>query len=208
MTMGLRLCPHCDCQYDRCVNGKHCPLCDGIIERGMRKCPACKQIFKQCVKADGKVYCPNYPACGVELYFPNSTRLRGQTVLAADKDCAQAIVVRLEQHISNRNALIFVYDGSERNGELVHAYALLDRSKTFLKRNNSSMSPHDFTLEVIEQVLGDKYWSEKLVTLRQLRNDISKIAMELYRQKKLNDKINVAHKVSSIDFRPFELAWD
>jgi hypothetical protein len=213
MATRFRVCPHCKGKFDRRTEGK-CPLCmQDVSCYSERQCPACQFYFRMSKRIDGKPHCPN-PDCRVELYYPQGKTMLGQTILAADKDTSVKVVEMLEQHISIRNInligepVVFVFEGSERNIEIKHAYALLDRSKTFLKRNNCDWSPHEFTIEVMEHILADKWYAENLVTLKQLRNDISKIGMDVYRVKKRNARINESQRQTYIDYKAFIPAWD
>lgn len=208
----FRVCPHCKGTFDRKHEGK-CPHCETVLAQSTRQCPSCEHVFSRCKSENNhpsghrRKLCPN---CGLELYYPQSIRMRGQTILMADKEAASLIVEIVEEHISHREQVIFVYDGNERNVEIIHAYALIDRSKTFLKRQNNDLglSAHTFTVELVQAVLKDRYWRENLVSLRQLRNDISKIAVDLFRQKKLNYTINEAQKQTYVNYQAFSAVWD
>lgn len=208
MPNQFKICPHCEGKFERKIDGK-CPLCSREVKTKQRRCPACSVVFERCLKEGNKRFCPE---CGVELFYPTGIKMRGQTILAADKETAEIIVSILEDHISHRSNTVFAFEFSERPAELVHAYALIDRSKVYLKKQNGvDVSAHEFTIELIKEVLKDSWWAEHLNSLAMVRNHIGKFAQELYARKKLNNAINGAHKSTFIDyglFQPREVVWN
>lgn len=208
--MSAKMCPHCDRGYDRTIDRK-CPHCEKQIKIGSRKCPACTEIF-QLSKSKNRLLNnqPHCPKCGIRLHFP-SGKLNGQTMLYADKECAETIVRLVEEVISSRGNILFEFEpGGERSAELVHAYALLDRSKTFLRKqqNDLGLSPHAFTVELVKLVLADPFWKDNLKSLAMIRNNIGRYAQDLFRDKKLRFEQNEARAMTFVDYSVLTPTWN
>lgn len=76
---------------------------------------------------------------------------------------------------------------SEKSAELVHAYALVERSRKFLllQPDNLDLTPDCFIAEVLEVMLHDEFWSS-ITSLVMIRNKVGAFAQELFREKKEN----------------------
>lgn len=159
-----------------------------------RICPQCGNCFSRSKKVLGIRHCP---ACSIALYYPSGKR-SGQTLLWSDKECADKLVRTLEKHISKKNDLIYEDDDgnviygfgfgfSEKSVELVHAYALVERSRDFLNAvpDNLGLTPDCFIAEVFEVLLKDAYYSD-ITSLVRVRNSISDVALKLFKHKKLD----------------------
>lgn len=148
-----------------------------------RICPQCGNCFSRSKKVLGIRHCP---ACSIALYYPSGKR-SGQTLLWSDKECADKLVKTLEQHISQKNNLIFRFEMSEKSAELVHAYALVERSRNFLnlQPDNLGLTPDCFIAEVLEVMLKDSFWST-ITSLVMVRNSVGSVALTLFKHKKLD----------------------
>ena len=200
-------CTSCnqESDYSIKIDNKFC--CPHCSEEKSRVCPACNQKFKRAKSKDNKRFCPH---CKVEIYYPRG-RLNGKTILAIDKETSEKIVRLLEEDISKKDEVVFTFEHGERTVQLVHAYALLDRSKTFLSKQQDDLglNPHEFILEVVQEVLEDKFWSSiELGSLAMFRNHVGKFAQDLFRKKKLDRTINEARKAAIVDYNGFKPVWN
>lgn len=187
MKNKLKECPACHKPFMHRIENK-CPHCEVELDQQRkvsRTCPSCGHSFKQSKRVNNIPHCPK---CQTPLYFPTG-RMQGQTLLQRDKDTCQQIVTIVEEHIGKREKCEYVFEGSERNAQITHAYALLDRSKTFFRRNNEkNLDPHDFTIDLLKRVLKDGWWGQNLKSLAQIRSSVGQFALELYKQKRSEAK--------------------
>ncbi len=147
-----------------------------------RTCPQCGNPFSRSRKIAGIRHCP---VCSIGLYYPSGKRA-GQTLLLSDKECADRLVKILESHISQKNNLVFRFELSEKSVELLHAYALVERSRRFLslQPDNLGLTPDCFIAEVLEVILRDEFWSG-ITSLVMIRNKVAEVALCLFKHKKL-----------------------
>ena len=110
MASRFKTCPHEDCGgwYERTVRNGLCPHCERPVHKiTLRACPKCKFQFSRAVFINKKRCCPN-PDCGVELYYPQG-KLKGQTLLLADKEAVKKMKELLETGISKARKQEFAF---------------------------------------------------------------------------------------------------
>lgn len=128
-----------------------------------------------------------------------------------DKITSEKLVELLEEVISKRSETLFAFEpGSERSVQLVEAYALIDRSKTFLRKQKDKygLNPHDFIIEVFEMMMKEPSWRDNITTLRFVRNDIGGYAQKLFEKKKQESQLKKAAKSTFIDYSVMMPEWN
>lgn len=201
----MTTCLFCSKNFDRTMEGK-CPYCEREHPRNLRKCPECGYYFVLSCRAK-KQACP---VCKVALYLPQGKSNTCHTLAA--KETSERLVKLLEATVSAQYGGIefaFEYKG-ERERELKFAYALVDRSRTFIKKQTFKfgVDPYEFVVEVVETMLADPYYKTNIKSFQQAMNNISKVAAEVWGKKKLAYLQNKAAQASYIDFSPMMPEWN
>lgn len=166
--------------------------------RRERKCPGCSQKFYYAKSVNGKKTCPN---CGLEIFYGQ----KGVVVPLAEKETATVLVEMLCRHVSRRDKVEFPIQGSALNRERVHAYSIIADSRRYLisQKETYGLDPYQLAQEVLSALLADKWFSENIMSLVMVRNQITKQAHLIFRDHARNAKINSAHQSTSIDFSAY-----
>jgi hypothetical protein len=111
--------------------------------------------------------------------------------------------------MSKRSGSVFTFT-HDRPTELVCAYALIDRAKTFLKKqkNKYGLEPHLFIVGTMELMLADRWWHDNIVGYRMTFNQVSRYALQYWEKKKLDREINEARKKTFIDYTILSPQWN
>ncbi len=152
-----------------------------VTARKQKVCPACNVPF-----ARRKAGC--CPACGVEIYLPSyGSKLykAGEVLLQSEKEVADDLIGELEKHISERDGVVFRFQGAEVSAQRSYIYQIILRARAFFKRQQDSLglSPAQFVIRLFHKFLDINWWFEHLNSFRQLlskKSGLSDKAKELY----------------------------
>lgn len=167
----------------------------------MRTCPQCSREFYRCRKSIGKrKVCPG---CETHLYYSGK-----DTILYEDYEAANGIVSMLEDHISKRDGVVFVFEWQDRVKELVCAYGLLDRAKAFLARQrvDVGLSAAQFVTEIVESILHSQFWTGIVQSIAMFMNHVSDVAKDVFKRHKdeIEQKQRDVSLLSLVDFTSYQ----
>lgn len=163
--------------------------------RRERTCPGCTQRFYYAKTVNGKKTCPH---CGLEIFYGTN----GKVLPLAEKETATVLVGMLCEHVARRDKVEFPIQGSALNKERVHAYAIITQTNQYLnsQKETYGLDPYQLATEVLAALLADRWYGDKIMSLLMVRNQITKQAHLIFRDRARNAKINSAHQETTIDF--------
>lgn len=153
----------------------------------MRTCPKCHFTFNKARVQHKTRHCPT---CGAPLFYQGK-----DTILLADKLAVDEVMAKVSHCIEIREGVIPFPDAKDTARERKFAYDILARCKVFLERNKALIEPHKFFVGLFEFILNNPWWEEHIKSILQLKNAISKLAVEYYSE--LRSRLNINQSLES-----------
>jgi len=138
----------------------------------MRKCPKCNFTFSRAKVVNKIRHCPT---CNTPLYYKGQ-----ETILLDDKLAVDEALQMVSTCIEKREGVKPFPDASDTARERKFAYDILERCKVFLQKNDAPIGVREFFIGLFKFILDNSWWYEHIKSILQLKNSISKLAMEYY----------------------------
>lgn len=146
-------------------------------------CPACDITF-----ARRKAGCCPNPLCMAQVYYPSyGSKLykAGEVLLQEEKDTSDRLIVELEELISERENIVFHFQGPEVSEQRGYIYQIILRARRFFKAQGDSLglSAGQFVIKLFHKFMDINWWYEHINSFRQLlskKSGLSDKAKELY----------------------------
>lgn len=157
-------------------------------------CPKCNEPFARRKKG----CCPN---CDEELYFPTG-RFKGVLTMK-EKKAADALVDALCELIGDRDGVeMSTLNGGFFNAERSFIYDMIIRARNFLAKQATDLgySAGRFVIDLVEWILNIPWWHQHLKSYLMLKNKISELAVQFYKEKRDNLEREQSQSITFVDY--------